>query len=232
MTADTTKASQEPAGESLGAPYGRLVGSAAARRFFQALDNNLFMTIGNEPRSIVLGSPSPGEGKTLFSLLLAYYSSQLHENGFTLLVDATRTCDAIRALGMADGQSRSLVHTQVGEPAKAIQPSPFPRLHACQVFEYDDRRSLLPKEKLDVIAGMARKKYSTIVVDCASAQESNDYVALAHFFANILIVTRQRHTRKEQLLAQLRALEDAGCRALGYVINDRKFAIPNWVYGR
>jgi hypothetical protein len=75
-----------------------------------------------------------------------------------------------------------------------------------------------------------RRQYRYVLIDCASMKETQDAVRLASLVDGIVLVIEANRTQKEQILHAERTLESARGKILGYVLNKRTYAVPNWCY--
>ena len=75
-----------------------------------------------------------------------------------------------------------------------------------------------------------RREYRYILIDCPSLEEAEHAVVLAPLVDGVVLVVEANRTQKEQFLYADRAIENAGGRILGHVLNKRNYAIPDWLH--
>ncbi len=75
-----------------------------------------------------------------------------------------------------------------------------------------------------------RRQYRYILIDCPSLREADHAVVLAPLVDGIVLVVEANRTQKEQFLYAERAIEYAGGRILGHVLNKRTYVIPDWLH--
>jgi len=75
-----------------------------------------------------------------------------------------------------------------------------------------------------------RRQYRYILIDCPSLREADHAVVLAPLVDGIVLVVEANRTQKEQFLYAERAIEYAGGRILGHVLNKRTYVIPGWLH--
>lgn len=71
--------------------------------------------------------------------------------------------------------------------------------------------------------------YRFVLLDCHSLDEKTDVLGLARMLDGVLIVVEGNKTTKSQLDYLERAVEMAGGKILGCVLNKRTYPIPGWI---
>lgn len=77
-----------------------------------------------------------------------------------------------------------------------------------------------------------RREYPYILIDCPSLREAEHALILASLVDGVVLVVEANRTQKEQFLYAERAIENAGGRILGHVLNKRTYVIPEWLHRR
>lgn len=77
-----------------------------------------------------------------------------------------------------------------------------------------------------------RREYRYILIDCPSLREAEHAVILASLVDGVVFVVEANRTQKDQFLYAEQAIENAGGRILGHVLNKRTYVIPDWLYRR
>jgi Mrp family chromosome partitioning ATPase len=77
-----------------------------------------------------------------------------------------------------------------------------------------------------------RWNFDYIVVDCPSLDVSSDATLLAPMIDGTSIVVQAGRTRKGQIQRARQIIENSGGNFLGFVLNQRRYSIPNWLYQR
>lgn len=77
-----------------------------------------------------------------------------------------------------------------------------------------------------------RWNFDYIIVDCPSLDISSDATLLAPLIDGVAIVVQAGKTRRGQILRARQTVENVGGNFLGFVLNQRRYSIPNWLYQR
>jgi Mrp family chromosome partitioning ATPase len=77
-----------------------------------------------------------------------------------------------------------------------------------------------------------RWNFDYVLVDCPSLQISSDANNLAPLVDGIAVVVEAGQTRREQIHRTQRVVEQAGGNFLGFVLNQRRYPVPGWLYRR
>jgi Mrp family chromosome partitioning ATPase len=77
-----------------------------------------------------------------------------------------------------------------------------------------------------------RRDYQYILIDCPSLREAEHAVILASLVDGVVLVVEANRTQKDQFLYAEQAIENAGGRILGHVLNKRTYVIPDWLHRR
>lgn len=88
-----------------------------------------------------------------------------------------------------------------------------------------------PQSRVESVAALQRH-FDCILVDCSSLATSPHAVTLAPLVDGIVIVVEAGRTNREQILYSKRIVEEAKGNLLGFVLNKRRFPVPNWLYKR
>jgi Mrp family chromosome partitioning ATPase len=77
-----------------------------------------------------------------------------------------------------------------------------------------------------------RVSFDNILVDCRSLKDSADAAVLASSVDGIVVVVDAGESRRDEILNAQRTIETAGGNFLGFVMNKRKYPVPEWLYRR
>jgi len=171
------------------------------------------------PLTLVITSPSQGEGKSLISTNLAVAFAEVGRR--TLLVDGdTRRGDTHRLLDRqrVPGLTDYLRERTVGD---VIQTTEYDRLH----FIGSGTRSgstpeLLASPRMGAFLGTLKRAYDVIIVDTPPLAAGGDAVLLGALTGNMAVVIRTGSTEKPLALTKLEALSRLPIRILGAILND------------
>jgi hypothetical protein len=84
---------------------------------------------------------------------------------------------------------------------------------------------------LDSIDAM-RLSFNNILIDCGSLRNSSDAVVSAASVDGVVVVVEAGQARREEILNAQRTIETAGGKFLGFVLNKRRYPVPEWLYKR
>lgn len=74
--------------------------------------------------------------------------------------------------------------------------------------------------------------FDNILIDCGSLKDSTDAAVLATSADGVVIVVDAGQSRNDEILNAQRTIEAAGGKFLGYVLNKRRYPVPEWLYRR
>jgi succinoglycan biosynthesis transport protein ExoP len=77
-----------------------------------------------------------------------------------------------------------------------------------------------------------RWNFDYIVVDCPALDVSSDATLLAPLIDGVSIVVQAGRTRRGQIQRARQTVETAGGEFLGFVLNQHRYSVPNWLYQR
>lgn len=193
------------------------------RTVFQAVDEQGKL----RNRVVAFTSATPGEGVSHVVNILAEELA-VHTQNRVLRVDAAAL-----------------------QNCRQVDPSQVTRL--CEETEIDNLLTLTIKEpSLAVLTGVTRRasewestpdfrveclkalrwNFDYVLIDCQSAAVSSDATTLAPLVDGISIVVKAAQTRRGQVQRCQQIIENAGGTFLGFILNQRRYPIPNWLYRR
>jgi Mrp family chromosome partitioning ATPase len=190
-----------------------------------------------EGAAIAFTSASLGEGVThvtqLFAVELARYTGRR-----TLIISAER----LQQLGIEDYLQMPWNCHQTNIENVWMLPTKNGR--RSKFGEDDDqelpKRSALarvgrPGEEIDTgldAVDALRVAFDNILIDCRSLRTSADAAVLSGSVDGVVIVVEAGHARRDEILNAQRTIEMAGGNFLGFVLNKRRYPVPEWLYKR
>lgn len=200
-------------------PLVTLRGTPRAEAFRTIRTNLRYVDVDNPPRTVVITSSLPGEGKTTTACNLAIAMAQAGSKVLLLEGDLRRPRVA-EYLGV-DG-SIGLTDVLIGQvsaddailswqrglldflPSGAIPPNPS---------------ELLGSQQMADLLETLVKRYDTIIVDAPPLLPVSDAAILATVTDGALLITHHGATKIEQVQEATDALRQVGARILGTVLN-------------
>jgi Mrp family chromosome partitioning ATPase len=100
---------------------------------------------------------------------------------------------------------------------------------------------LRPRQKKDWYADVEyrgaclkalRWNFDYIIVDCPSLDVASDATLLAPQIDGVIVVVQAGRTRRGQIHRARQTIESVGGDFLGFVLNQRRYSVPNWLYQR
>jgi len=77
-----------------------------------------------------------------------------------------------------------------------------------------------------------RVSFDNILIDCGSVADSTDAAMLGSSVDGVVIVVNAGESRRDEILNSQRTIETAGGKFLGFVLNKRRYPVPEWLYKR
>jgi hypothetical protein len=88
-----------------------------------------------------------------------------------------------------------------------------------------------PEYRLSCIKAL-RWNFDYVLVDCPSLKVSSDATTLAPMVDGVAAVVEAGQTRRDQIHRTRNVIEQAGGNFLGFVLNQRRYPVPGWLYRR
>jgi hypothetical protein len=85
-------------------------------------------------------------------------------------------------------------------------------------------------DDLEITLRALNKSFGYVLVDCPSLSVSPEALILAPMVDGILLVIEADKTTKRQILRARKSIEMSGGKILGFVLNKRKYPIPDRIY--
>lgn len=84
---------------------------------------------------------------------------------------------------------------------------------------------------LDTVDAL-RVAFDNILIDCRSLRVSSEAAVLSSSVDGVAVVVEAGQTRRDEILNAQRTIENAGGKFLGFVLNRRRYPVPEWLYRR
>ncbi|HEY8204448.1 MAG TPA: hypothetical protein VIF81_06960 [Pyrinomonadaceae bacterium] len=189
--------------------------------------------------AVAFTSASGGEGVTHVTQLFAVEMAR-HTSRRTLVIAA----DRLQALGVEDYMQMPWNCHSTNIENLWMLPSNTRRVNGNGYHDDDDqelpRRTHLMRmgkqeEELDTglnSVDALRVSFDNILIDCGPLHESADAAVLASSVDGVVIVVEAGRSRRDQIVNAQRTIEQAGGKFLGFVLNKRRYPVPEWLYRR
>ena len=190
-----------------------------------------------EGAAIAFTSASGGEGVSHVTQLFAVELAR-HSGRRTLIVSAER----MQSLGVEDYlQMPWNCHPTNIENVWMLPAKKTGRRNDAEADEDAlPQRSFLvrvSKEGEQIDTGLdsvdaLRVAFDNILIDCRSLRVSSEAAVLSSSVDGVAVVVEAGQTRRDEILNAQRTIENAGGKFLGFVLNKRRYPVPEWLYKR
>jgi protein-tyrosine kinase len=181
-------------------------------------------------RSVVVTSPTKGEGKSMVSLNLAFTCAQLPEMK-VLLIDADiRSCGLSRLLEAPKGQTLPEVLLQKAEPDEAILATDLANLYflPCDVTSIPAAELLASRRWSELIASCA-ETFSLVIVDAPPILNLTDADLISAPCDGVVMVARCHETRTDLVQKATRQIDLR--KLVGVILNGVAVERDTYTYG-
>ncbi|MEI6310520.1 MAG: polysaccharide biosynthesis tyrosine autokinase, partial [bacterium] len=193
--------------------------SSAAEGFRTLRTNLQFLSANPSFRSLVITSPTPAEGKSTISVNLAASMAQVGQK--VVLIDADLRRPSLHytfSRRMSPGLSNYLVGK--ADLATILQETTVPNLKLIASGPLPPMPAeLLASVRMQVLLAELAGQTEMVIIDTPPAIAVSDAAILATQVDGIVMVITCGRTTRDQARAALQALENAGVKPLGVVMN-------------
>ena len=199
--------------------------------FYLELIKTVFQAVGDEGklrnRVVAFTSATPAEGVSYVVDLIAKELA-LQTNKRVLRIDA----GALRELYLADGNyvARYCEETEVENLLTIATGQTKARAvtaRGSRLSDFDTN----PEYRIACIKAL-RWNFDYVLIDCGSLAASADATTLAPLVDGTSVIVKAAQTRRAQIKRSQQMIENAGGKFLGFVLNQRRYPVPNWIYKR
>jgi tyrosine-protein kinase len=193
---------------------------AAASEAVRRLRTNLqFIDLANRPKSIVISSSIPGEGKSTIAINLAV--SLADSGSRVILVDADlRRPSIAEYLGIEGGVGLTTVLIGRAEVEDVVQPLGKTSLDLLPAGQIPPNPSeLLGSVAMADLLEQLSGSYDMVLLDSPPLLPVTDAVVLSNLAGGALVVVGADRIHRPQLQQSLESLETAGAHLFGIVMN-------------
>ena len=186
--------------------------------------------------ALAFASASTGDGAGKVAQLFAAELAR-HTARRTLVIDSKR----LQRLGVEDYlQMPWNCHPTNIDNLWMLPEQKAKKRHAREESGDLSSRSFLmrvPKDGEEVDTGLGavdalRVSFDNILIDCGSVTNSTDAALLGASVDGVVIVVNAGESRRDEILNAQRMIETAGGKFLGFVLNKRRYPVPEWLYRR
>lgn len=205
--------------------------SAFAEAYYSLRTALQFSTPDGIPRSILVTSTRPGEGKSTTSLAIAHNLARLGQR--VLLIDADlRNPSMHRNLGADNGRGLSNVLAGVSTLSEVVQSTGASALSfiACGPLP-PNPAELLAGSRVRAFLEEAQARYDVVVMDGPPVLGLADAPVLASMVGGTVFVLESRGTRRGQARGALARLRMGRARLLGAVLTKFNARTASYDYG-
>lgn len=187
---------------------------------FNALFASLrFLESSRSIRSLVVGSASPQEGKTMISLYVAQAAAAMGQK--VLVVDANfRTPDLHERLGLLNQKGLANILMEKLDPMDCIQRSTIPNLSILTAGSVtaDSPRQLASSYMQQIVAQL-KDGFDLVIYDTPHLLGLSDTSFLTAYTDGLLLVVGVRKTKRSVLMQVLTGLQIFQLPVVGVVVN-------------
>jgi capsular exopolysaccharide synthesis family protein len=183
-------------------------------------DSILLSDLGRRPRSILMTSATPREGKTTTSVHLAIAHSL--QGRKTLLIDADLRRPGIQSrLALPNERGLSMVVAGDVEWRDALQKSEtYPDLDVLTAGPASRRAADRLGTILDIILGEAEKEYDLVIVDAPPLLGFAEPLQMAAVVDGVVVITMAGQTNRRALESVVKSLKRIKTNVIGVVLNE------------
>jgi len=178
---------------------------------------------------------------------LVVFTSATPDEGVSYVVD-------LIAKELAAQTQRRVLHVEAAALQSLYLTEPSHIVRHCEETEIDNLLTLAATEPATTVAAgrgsrgvsqwdsssehrtacldALRWNFDYILIDCPSPALSSEATMLAPLVDGVSVVVKAGQTRRGQIQRCQQMIEAAGGNFLGFILNQRQYPVPNWLYRR
>ena len=196
-------------------------GSVLLQEVFRQLRGDIFLASQlPQPRSLLVTSAEPREGKTIIAANLAI--SVAHTGKRVVLVDCNlRQSDLHQIFELANTTGVADILQRDVRLSAIVQPSGTPGLHIITSGPLPENPTeLLMTDRTQTLLAELLHRYDVVILDTAAGGVVADVYSVAGLVDGVLLVVERQRARASSVQATRERLKRAGAHVLGVVVNN------------
>jgi polysaccharide biosynthesis transport protein len=193
--------------------------SAISEAYLNLRTSMLLSTAGGPPRTVLVTSGDPGDGKSTTAINAAISLGQV--GATVLIVDADlRRPSLHQVLGVDNKRGLSTYLSGKAMLADLIQPLPYPNLALLPSGPVPPNpTNLISSSKMQKMLEILSEHYDYILIDSPPLINLADAVVLSTLVDGVVVVARSGRTTRDTLRRARRELTGVGANVIGVVLN-------------
>jgi capsular exopolysaccharide synthesis family protein len=194
---------------------------SAVAEAYRVLRTSVLLANGeNPPKTLLITSSEPSEGKTTTTINTAISLAQLGAS--VLIIDADlRKPSAHKGLGVNRTHGLSTCLMNDVEPSKVIQKLNIPNLYFLPSGPIPSNPAeLLISQKMKKLINLAEQRFDHIIIDSSPLMYVTDPVILSTMVNGVILVVRGGKIKREVVSQAREMLTSVGAKIYGVVLND------------
>jgi len=195
-----------------------------AAEAFRLIRTGIFLsTAERPPKTILISSSAPFEGKTLNAVNLALTMAQTESR--TLIIDADMRKPRINKIfGVPVNPGLTDLLTSNLDPAQVVQSTGDPHLDLITAGKNPPNPAeLLGSVRMRKILAIVSERYDRVIIDSPPLIAITDGIILSSITEGVILIVHAGKTGKELVYRSVKALQDSGAKILGIVLNNLEF---------
>jgi capsular exopolysaccharide synthesis family protein len=192
---------------------------AAAEAYRMLRTSILLSTAGRPPKTILVTSGQPGDGKTTTVFNLAFALAQL--NAEVVIVDCDMRKPRVhKLLQLTKGEGLSTLLTSGGDLDQFITPTPVPHLSILPCGAAPPNPSeLISSDKMKELLRSLGDRFNYVIIDSPPLVTFTDPMILSTLVDGVILVVRSGQSKGELTHRACQDLSSMGAKVLGVTLN-------------
>jgi len=206
--------------------------SAAAEAYRMLRTSILLSTAGHPPKTIMITSGQPGDGKTTTVFNIALALTQLKTE--VLVVDCDmRKPNIHKLLQVQKGEGLSTLLARGGDPDKFICRTPVRRLSILTCgYVPPNPSELISSETMKELLRSLGERFDYVIIDAPPMISVSDPIILSTLVDGVILVVKSGESKGESLRRACQDLSTVGARILGVTLNNLNIRKDGYDYYR
>jgi succinoglycan biosynthesis transport protein ExoP len=206
--------------------------SAAAEAYRMLRTSILLSTAGHPPKTIMVTSGQPGDGKTTTVFNIALALTQLKAE--VLVVDCDMRKPRIhKLLQLQKSEGLSTLLASGGDPDKFISQTPVPHLSVLPCgFVPPNPSELISSESMKELLRSLAGRFDYVIIDSPPMISVSDPIILSTLVDGVIFVVKSGQSKGELVRRACQDLSAVGARVLGVTLNNLNIRKDGYEYYR